>query len=147
DAVRAAARVCRNVQRHLVSDQTLQKKDKSPVTVADFASQAIVCAKLQAAMPNDVIVGEEDSRELRTDAQAALRKLVVEHVATGLQQQVDEEQALAWIDRGGGVPTAGQRYWTLDPIDGTKGFLRGEQYAVALALIDRGQVVLGVLGC
>ena len=40
-----------------------------------------------------------------------------------------------------------QRYWTVDPIDGTKGFLRGEQYAIALALIERGQVVLGVLGC
>jgi 3'(2'), 5'-bisphosphate nucleotidase len=39
------------------------------------------------------------------------------------------------------------RFWTVDPIDGTKGFLRGEQYAVALALIDAGQVVLGVLGC
>jgi len=35
----------------------------------------------------------------------------------------------------------------LDPIDGTKGFLRGEQYAVALGLIDDGEVVLGVLGC
>ena len=39
------------------------------------------------------------------------------------------------------------RYWTLDPIDGTKGFLRGDQYAIALALIDDGEVVLGVLGC
>ena len=39
------------------------------------------------------------------------------------------------------------RHWTLDPVDGTKGFLRGGQYAVALALIEDGQVVLGVLGC
>ena len=37
--------------------------------------------------------------------------------------------------------------WTLDPIDGTKGFLRGGQYAVCLALIVDGQVVLGVIGC
>ncbi len=42
---------------------------------------------------------------------------------------------------------AGGRYWVLDPIDGTKGFLRGDQYAIALALIDDGDVVLGVLGC
>ena len=40
-----------------------------------------------------------------------------------------------------------QRYWVLDPIDGTKGFLRGDQYAVALALVDGGKVVVGVLGC
>jgi 3'(2'), 5'-bisphosphate nucleotidase len=37
--------------------------------------------------------------------------------------------------------------WTLDPIDGTKGFLRGEQYAVCLALIIDAQVQLGVIGC
>lgn len=37
--------------------------------------------------------------------------------------------------------------WTLDPIDGTKGFLRGEQYAVCLALIIDSVVELGVIGC
>lgn len=37
--------------------------------------------------------------------------------------------------------------WTLDPIDGTKGFLRGEQYAVCLALIVDSQVQVGVIGC
>ena len=35
----------------------------------------------------------------------------------------------------------------MDPIDGTKGFLRGHQYAVALALVEKGQVQVGVLGC
>jgi 3'(2'), 5'-bisphosphate nucleotidase len=35
----------------------------------------------------------------------------------------------------------------LDPIDGTKGFLRQEQYAVALGLLVDGQVALGALGC
>ncbi|KAF9898934.1 hypothetical protein BX616_003438 [Lobosporangium transversale] len=39
------------------------------------------------------------------------------------------------------------RMWALDPIDGTKGFLRGEQFAVCLALIVDGQVELGVMGC
>lgn len=37
--------------------------------------------------------------------------------------------------------------WTLDPIDGTKGFLRGEQYAVCLSLIIDSKVQLGVIGC
>ena len=35
----------------------------------------------------------------------------------------------------------------LDPVDGTLGFVRGDQYAVALALIEEGNLVLGVLGC
>lgn len=37
--------------------------------------------------------------------------------------------------------------WTLDPIDGTKGFLRGGQYAVCLALLVDSQVELSVIGC
>lgn len=37
--------------------------------------------------------------------------------------------------------------WTLDPIDGTKGFLRGEQYAVCLSLIIDSTVHLGIIGC
>lgn len=36
--------------------------------------------------------------------------------------------------------------WALDPIDGTKGFLRGGQYAVCLALLEDGEPVLGVMG-
>ena len=50
-----------------------------------------------------------------------------------------------WIDRGSAQ--SADRYWTLDPIDGTKGFLRGDQYAVALALVVDGDVKVGVLGC
>jgi 3'(2'), 5'-bisphosphate nucleotidase len=39
------------------------------------------------------------------------------------------------------------RFWTLDPIDGTKGYLRGQQYAISLALVMNGQVSLGALCC
>ena len=50
------------------------------------------------------------------------------------------------IDRGQ-TKDYQDRFWTLDPIDGTKGFLRGEQYAVALALIVGGEVVVAALAC
>ncbi len=150
-AVRTASGVCRTVQQGLVTADTLQKKDRSPVTVADFASQAVVCAKLAQAFPDDPVVGEEDAKTLREDSQAAIRQAVVDHVAMGMGTLVDPDQVMDWIDRGaaevGGTGSTPPRFWTLDPIDGTKGFLRGEQYAVALALIESGQVVLGVLGC
>jgi 3'(2'), 5'-bisphosphate nucleotidase len=142
-AVRSAARACRAVQERLVRSDTLQKGDKSPVTVADFASQAIICAELERALPRDPVVGEEDADTLRHEG--PLLAAVVERVAEQ-RDAVSTEQVLAWIDRG----TAGAhspRYWTLDPIDGTKGFLRREQYAIALALIEHGRVEIGVLGC
>jgi 3'(2'), 5'-bisphosphate nucleotidase len=142
-AVRSAARACRAVQRHLVRSEALEKGDKSPVTVADFASQAIICAELERALPRDPVVGEEDAETLRHEAKTL--EAVVEHVVEQ-RGEADAAQVLAWIDRGG-ADASSPRYWTLDPIDGTKGFLRGEQYAIALALIESGAVVLGVLGC
>ena len=146
-AVRRAAIVCRSVQAKLVTADTLEKKDKSPVTVADFASQAVVCHALAQAFPDDPIVGEEDAAELKTDENAALRASVVERVGD-VVDGLDESAVLAAIDRGGATPDGNtKRFWTLDPIDGTKGFLRGQQYAIALGLIENGKVVLGVLGC
>ncbi len=145
EAVRAAARACRAVQETLVRGDALEKGDKSPVTVADFASQAIVCAALERALPADPIVGEEDANALREDSQAALRRAVVERVAEQ-RGPVEADRVLDWIDRGN-ADASSDRYWTLDPIDGTKGFLRNEQYAIALALIEGGRVVIGVLGC
>ena len=63
EAVRAASSICRAVQQRLVTADTLEKKDKSPVTVADFASQAIVCTLLSRALPGARVVGEEDAAE------------------------------------------------------------------------------------
>lgn len=144
-AVREAARVCRAVQEKLATPDAMQKKDKSPVTVADFASQAVVAARLEEAFPGHPLIGEEDARQLRTADQSTIRAAVVEHVRT-VRPGADEAKVLSWIDRGG-ASESGKRAWTLDPIDGTKGFLRREQYAIALALIENGKVVLGVLGC
>jgi 3'(2'), 5'-bisphosphate nucleotidase len=124
----------------------LEKRDKSPVTVADFASQAIVCRSLEQALPGDPIVAEEASDALREAGNAPLLDAVRGHVAAETGARVSAGDVLGWIDRGGHDAGA-RRYWTLDPIDGTKGFLRREQYAVALGLIEDGRVALGVLGC
>ncbi len=144
DAVRQASGVCRHVQSTITAD-VLEKKDRSPVTIADFASQALICRALEAAFPADPVIGEEDSAELRTGDNAPFLKRVRDEIErTGIAAGDDE--ICRWIDRG----TAGEyspRFWTLDPIDGTKGFLRGEQYAVSLALVIDGQIQVAALGC
>lgn len=146
EAVILASRLCRGVRETLVSDETLAKKDKSPVTVADYGAQALVSAALADAFPQDPLVGEEDATDLRSPANAELREKVVAAVSQ-VSPDLSAEQILAAIDRGNYAGGGTGRHWTLDPIDGTKGFLRNEQYAVALALIENGEVVLGVLGC
>jgi 3'(2'), 5'-bisphosphate nucleotidase len=146
EAVREAARLCRAVSSQ-ISPEVLAKKDKSPVTVADFGSQALICRALAKAFPDDPIIAEEDSAELRRAENAAILNRVVEHVrAFEPESNPSPDDVCGWIDRGA-TDKYRDRFWTIDPIDGTKGFLRGEQYAVALALVVDGQVVVAGLAC
>ncbi len=145
-AVVAASAMCAGAQGRLVAGDTLTKGDESPVTVADFAAQAVVVEALTAQLGTIELVGEEDPADLASDDQATLRDGVVTLVGGQLGRDVAAGQVLDWIGVGGSDGRS-DRYWTLDPIDGTKGFLRGDQYAIALALIEDGDVVLGVLGC
>jgi 3'(2'), 5'-bisphosphate nucleotidase len=108
-------------------------------------------SELARAFPNDRVCGEEESKLLRGDSEETvkLRAFVTSlaNSALGPNEQLTEDAALEAIDRGNYKGGAKGRFWTVDPVDGTKGFLRGEQYAVCLALIEDGEVVLGVLGC
>ncbi|NLX21013.1 MAG: 3'(2'),5'-bisphosphate nucleotidase [Phycisphaerae bacterium] len=146
EAVRKACMLCSRVRATLVSEETIAKRDKSPVTVADFGAQAVVISALLAAFPDAPVVGEEDAADLRAPGGREIREKVVRHVRL-IEPGMSEDEILSAIDHGKYAGGPRGRHWTLDPIDGTKGFLRGEQYAVALALIEDGQVVLGVLGC
>lgn len=140
-----ACRVARSVQQNLEHVRQITKDDRSPVTVADFAVQAIVAMGLNEALGEVLIVGEESAGTLRKPEQAAVRQAVVEAVRS-YKPDATEDDVLEAIDHCDHDGTA-EAYWALDPIDGTKGFLRGQQYAIALGRIERGQVVLGVMGC
>jgi 3'(2'), 5'-bisphosphate nucleotidase len=142
-AVRKAARVTRAVQKQ-ITDDVLEKEDRSPVTIADYASQAVICHALKEAFPDDPIVGEEDAAELRGGENAGFVDRILEELAA-IDVTTTADEVCSWIDHGNG--TAGSRFWTLDPIDGTKGFLRGQQYAVSLALIVDGELSVAALGC
>lgn len=144
EAVRAAARLCQAVQEDLAGT-TLEKSDRTPVTVADFGSQALICRALGAAFPDDPIIAEEDAEALRTPENAALLRQIVEHVRRA-HPEAGADDVRTWIDHGD-AQSYSERFWTLDPIDGTKGFLRGDQYAIALALVVDGQVAVAALAC
>jgi len=143
EAVRKACEVASRVQTKLAG-QALTKEDRSPVTVADFAVQALIASMLKKAFPKDSLVAEEDSATLR-GAEEAVMLDQIGFFLSDYFPQASHENLCGLIDIGNG--SCEKRFWTLDPIDGTKGFLRGEQYAIALALLVDGQVQLGVLGC
>ncbi len=143
DAVKKASVLCRKVQNTIDVD-AIQKADRSPVTLADFASQAVINMELRRTFPDDPVVSEEESAALKENDD--LRGKVAELVRE-IDPSASESDIMSAIDFGDRTIDFSKRYWTLDPIDGTKGFLRGEQYAIALALVEGGVPVLGVLGC
>ncbi len=147
DAVLRASKLCQHVQQEMVSSDTIEKNDRSPVTIADYGSQALICQVIKDAYVDDVIVAEENADSLRQNP--ALAERVTDYVNQSLdtdsQPHGSSHKVCEWIDHGKGEIR--DRFWTLDPIDGTKGFLRNNQYAIALAWIENGEVQLGILAC
>ena len=126
------------------SVKTIIKADHSPVTLADMGIQAIAGALLEKHLPEAVLVAEEDADYLRTPVGAADLEKITTYVRSFFPKATIGDSC-RWIERGQGKP--GRSYWTLDPIDGTKGFLRGGQYVTALAFVQEGQVELAAIGC
>ncbi|KAJ7070493.1 hypothetical protein C8F01DRAFT_1106619 [Mycena amicta] len=162
-AVRRACALTDSVFNKLVKNETLTKGDKSPVTVGDYAAQALISTMLARAFPDDPIVGEEDAKDLRVEEGRVLRERIVELANEAIVAPLRDDDVVAWgigpgqakttdelldaIDKGNYNGGRSGRMWTIDPIDGTKGFLRGEQYAVCVSLLVNAQVQLGIIGC
>jgi 3'(2'), 5'-bisphosphate nucleotidase len=85
------------------------KADKSPVTVADHESEAIILEGLARVAPGVPVVAEE--------AVAA-----------------------------GNIPAIGRSYFLVDPLDGTKSFIRRQpQFTINIALIEDRSPVFGLV--
>ncbi|KAK2754281.1 hypothetical protein FQN54_007161 [Arachnomyces sp. PD_36] len=135
---------------------TLSKDDRSPVTKGDFGAQALIIQAIHKNFPADEIVAEEEASSLREDK--ALSNEIWELVKDVKLDDTESDNLLGGpleseasmldiIDQGKSAGGAAGRVWALDPIDGTKGFLRGGQYAVCLGLIVDGDVKVGAIGC
>lgn len=155
DAVDRACLLCVDVKRSLFSskDKILQKNDQTPVTIADFGVQALVSLELSKLFPSIPLVAEEDSLFLRENNLVSSVVSEVTAKASVGDDRLSDADVLEAIDRGGkdaytfcNKPAT---YWVLDPIDGTRGFLKGDDalYVVGLALVVDNEIVLGVMGC
>ncbi|MBI4208643.1 MAG: inositol monophosphatase family protein [Deltaproteobacteria bacterium] len=143
EAVCKGAQLAQQIQDE-IGASSITKSDRSPVTMADFAVQAFIGAQFEKYFPNELLVGEEEISFFEGSHGEIVLKKVVDFVRRYFPK-ADSEAVRSWVHRGASEPA--ERFWTLDPIDGTKGYLRGEQYAVALALVEKGEVQIGALGC
>lgn len=147
-AVIEAMRISKTIQEELTCADSITKPDKSPVTIADFTAQAIICRILNENFPGIHIVAEESSDALKKPENEETLKKILHYITIDekIKKILNEENLFQSVDLGCKEPIDNM-FWTLDPIDGTKGFLRREQFAIALALIVKGEVKLGILGC
>jgi len=143
DAARDAAHLCLAVMGDAETG-AMAKAGDEPVTIADYGSQAVALRRIATAFPRDRIVSEEASGHLVGAAgdEGAARLVALVNAVTGGSDTIDT--VCEWIDHEGGP---GPRTWAIDPIDGTKGFLRGDHFAVAIGILEEDEVVGGVLAC
>lgn len=109
-----------------------------------MAIQAVAAGLLIRSFRQGSLVAEERADWLRSPEGRADLERVGEYVRTFFPE-VSPLDLCDWIDRGRGAPS--KTFWTLDPIDGTRGFLRGGQYATALALVRDGELRIATLAC
>lgn len=141
-AVAGAARLCESVRATSLQGASRDKADLSPVTVADLGAQAVIRVALRRSCEAIPVLGEEDADMLDD---AAFAERVVTAVAA-IEPGMDLSDVREALGREVGAGSAAERF-VLDPIDGTKGYLRGDQYAIALAYLRGDQVVAAALGC
>ncbi|GBG60096.1 hypothetical protein CBR_g427 [Chara braunii] len=161
-AVHLASQLTERVQERLIREEekARTKEDRSLVTVADYGVQAVIAWVLTTAFPNDTIqmIAEEDMASLKgrpgvgilQRVVAAVNECLADAESVGYQRPshpLATVDVLKAIGKGSSDGGPKGRYWVLDPVDGTLGFVRGDQYAIALAMIEDGEVKLGVLGC
>ena len=106
------------------------------LTMAD-AADAITRSRFLA---RDLVVSRKPDRTPVTDADTA-----VEDAIRALLDSARPDDPVVGEERGGTLGGAG-RAWVLDPIDGTKNFLRGvPAWATLIALVADGRPVVGVV--
>ena len=147
DAARAACRAVAAVGRpeDFGPGGVVEKGAAGPLTLADLASQVAAIASLRAALGGSTrFVAEESAEEVEANGGESLLDRVAGILcAAGTRiDGIGVREALSCGGHEGGV----DRFWAIDPLDGTKGYLRGGQFAIAIALVEEGRPVVGVLG-
>ncbi|AUL99055.1 3'(2'),5'-bisphosphate nucleotidase [Rhodocyclaceae bacterium] len=116
--------------------------------MAAMLDRLLPIARAAGALIAEVYAGDVEVRSKAdaspvTEADERAEAFIVPALqAVWPQVPVVAEEAVA----GGRVPVVGERFWLVDPLDGTKEFIqRNGEFTVNIALVDNGHPVLGVV--
>ena len=146
-AARAAAAAIASVgdPAALSAGAVMDKGAAGPATVADLAGQVAAIRALRAREgPRCRVMAEESLEEVeRLGGDGLVERVALALAAAGLAvTRAEVRDTLAeGADPGGGVGEC----WAIDPLDGTKGYLRGGQFAIAVGLLRDGEPVAGAV--
>jgi len=118
--------------------ETYLKKDRSPATVADYSSQIYILNQIKGNFPEDQVIAEENETGLIDDDSANQIRECFNHL------NIDGISDLKNLLNYRGKKST--RQWTVDPIDGTKGFMKGLKYAIGIGLMVNSDPKISVIG-
>ncbi|MDX1971153.1 MAG: inositol monophosphatase family protein [Candidatus Sumerlaeia bacterium] len=109
------------------------KEDNSPVSIADLLHQTQLQELLSTQFPEDGLISEESPEFMEQtfqEASAVSRQFYGHTLGAALNHVQERGSTCTWV---------------FDPIDGTKGYLKGRYYAIALAFFWKDVPLFGAM--
>jgi len=114
--------------------KSFQKQDNSPVTLADYASQFFITFQISERFPEDQIIAEETNEVNLTVNDLDMIKSCYDDLNIDIEIDLSQKKAKS------------ERQWTVDPIDGTKGFQKNLSYAIGIGLMINSVPRISIIG-
>ena len=134
DLVRKAAEITEWFRK--TGFKTIEKKDHSPVTLADYAGQIFINNSIREKFPADQLFAEEHIEDL-ADSQEEIIKKCFKDLNIPIKKF---ESNLNYR----GEPS--ERQWTIDPIDGTRGFVANLSYSIGIGFLVNSEPTISAIG-
>ncbi len=114
------------------------KNDESPVTLADFASQIFITSQIKKNFPKDQVIAEEDASVfLNPNVLDILKKC---YIALNYKIEDNLKDILTYSG------PVSKRQWTVDPVDGTKGYQKNLVYAIGIGFMVNSKPTVCAIG-
>jgi 3'-phosphoadenosine 5'-phosphosulfate (PAPS) 3'-phosphatase len=114
---------------------SFEKKDLSPVTLADLAIQSYIIYNIKEMLPEDSILAEEENSFIDKDSERIILECFDD-------LKIKVENAKKIINYRGKFS---EREWVIDPIDGTQGYIEGLKYSVGIGFIVKSKPIISVI--